>query len=290
LWRGRNCIQLLQAHVGAVSALQYSERAGTLVSGGKDGKINLYQLATTGTADVSSGNGERLVQTRQLEICAMIDLMCQPGIISSYVRSVFLSGDRAKVLVTTFGGEIKELSCLAVDPNAEGEEGGAEPPPATEEGEGSSTPSGPSSNLGRDINGGSLVRAHYMKDFEPLSKDLEVSTLYQQYIPKSSIVSCLCKVAGGFLSAGGDGTIRQWAAAEGEAHRCTKITPMDSGIALLAASATLVACAYDGNINLSKRGTVQILTFPDMNFVTEIKPCTGDKVGSFLLTSLITFS
>jgi WD40 repeat protein len=272
MWRGRNCIQLLQAHTGTVASLYYSAAANTLASGGKDGKINLYQAVILGATTSDGQNGGKLVHTRQLEVTAVIDLMCQPGIISSYVRSVCLANDRSKVLVTTFGGELKELSCLSVDPSSSEDDGAV----AGEDAEGSIA--APTSNLGRDINGGSLVRAHYLKDLELLSKDLEVSSIYQQFIPKSAIVSSLCKVAGGFLSAGGDGTVRQWAANEGEAHKCTRITAMDSGLSLVTASTTLVACAYDGILNMNKRGSVQILTFPDMNYVAEMKPCPGDKV------------
>lgn len=57
------------------------------------------------------------------------------------------------MLVGTFSGELKELSCLAKLPLAEGEE---EPAPA--EGEEDAVAS--TSALGKDLNGGAIVNVH----------------------------------------------------------------------------------------------------------------------------------
>jgi WD40 repeat protein len=274
LWRGRNCIQLMQPHNSAVTALHYSSATKTLASGGKDGKIFLYNVAELGSSAAGPKKGPQIVQARQIQVSATMDLFELPGILSTYIRSIFLYNDGSKVLVGTFGGEIKELSCLAKNPNIS-EDDALPPPEEGEEGAGAGV--GVESYLGKDINGNSLVRVHFSKELEAKGKDLAVSSLYQLYRPKAALVSSLCKIPGGFLSCGGDGTVRAWAAAEGEPHRCTKIATLDCGCSIIAASATLVAVALDGIINSSRKGVVQIIT-TDLAFVTDLKVAPGEQV------------
>ncbi|KAF0683188.1 Aste57867_24752 [Aphanomyces stellatus] len=87
LWEGRNVIKVIFAHSAAVNVLHVF--AGGVVSGGKDGKIRLW--------------------SKRMEPGASFDIVALGSFVGR-VRSAVTNGDATKLLISTGGAEIYELS------------------------------------------------------------------------------------------------------------------------------------------------------------------------------------
>ncbi|EGB06694.1 hypothetical protein AURANDRAFT_65333 [Aureococcus anophagefferens] len=122
LWKGRNCFQTTEAHVGAIAALHFTSggtKTALLTTAGVDGKVKIFRADT-------------------LDILCQMDLATLPAVGSPVAVCLHPLGE--KCLVGTTDGELYELAALStVPPVPEGEEGG--PPP-----------------VGSALGGGPLVR------------------------------------------------------------------------------------------------------------------------------------
>jgi WD40 repeat protein len=265
LWRGKSCISLLVgAHEGPITSIHYNKHCKLIVSGGTDGKVKMYRivdpasikLTRKGTLKISGRNAVSTAPTtRYLEIIASIDILIG-DVLSKLVRSVNLSDDGTKVVVSTRSGEISEfavtgaikskmdeiISPVAVE-GAEGEEGGTSAPPATDGEEGEKV-----RYIGDDINGGPIIKSHWDNCLTQFGE---------------TRITGLCKIpvgnGGGFLSCGNDFTVRRWQAADGSDHKETKRYVFDAGCAGMGASGTHVAVYFDGTGNAIRSKELHIL-------------------------------
>jgi len=121
LWRGRCCAQLVNAHRGAVTSLAYinptpgAGLGGVVASGGRDNRIQLYQLtaaSSTTTSGAQRGLGElSLMGSIDLLSLSMDLLSTGAPPVDRTVRSLALHATGTKVLVALGNGEIRELAC-----------------------------------------------------------------------------------------------------------------------------------------------------------------------------------
>ena len=58
-WHGKNCVQLIEAHTGSISSINYNIIAGVVASGGLDGVINLYSVSTGSEGSSAAAGGSR---------------------------------------------------------------------------------------------------------------------------------------------------------------------------------------------------------------------------------------
>jgi WD40 repeat protein len=242
-WRGRNCVQLLKAHQLAVTSLHYNQNCKTLVSGSRDGKINLYKLVTNPNKG-KGANARRNSFTkksafqRAIEVVISLDLLGADSV-SREVRSVCLWDDAKKVLVSTLSGEILELATEGMSSSLSA----LEDPDAADK----TVP-----RIGDDINGGPLLRCHW----DPV---------------KQPAVHGLAKLAsGGFMSCGSDGIIRQWQTGDDVQHKEIKRVALDSGCQSLTTSSTSLAVGLDGSMQERCKGQIKILALEDFRTIADL--------------------
>ena len=246
LWHGRNCIQLLKAHGGAISSLSYNHFEKTLVSGSRDGKINVYKLAKPATR-ASSRRRSSFMQPKNnttircIEVVSSIDVLGS-DVISPQVRSVCLWDDASRVLVGTNSGEIVELSAVGDTSGGLNEEG--------EEGE-------KKLRIGDDLNGGPLLKSHWGDAKQPA-------------------VHGVCSLpTGGFVSVGSDGTVRKWQTGDDVQHREIQRVILDSGVRAVAASASSIAVGLDGTLMANRNGAVLVLSADELIKSAEFNDAAG---------------
>lgn len=236
-WRGKNCLQLLEAHEKAVTAISFENKCKLLVTGSKDQKIRLYNVVGA-TADKLQ---------RSIEVVGIIDVLgSSKTAISSSIRSLCLSEKGEKVLVSVKSGEIMELSC---------KEGAVAA--TTEE----DAPEGESAGvkLGDDINGGPIFNGHWHK---LLSNDTELQAAAAGSSTTTVRITGVAKVPGGFVSCASDGVVRKWQEdlEPGAPHKCVKHIGLDSGCVALATSSTVLAVSFDGTLNDARKNSVQLIS------------------------------
>lgn len=238
LWHGRNCIQLLKAHNGAVSSLSYNHSEKTLVSGSRDGKINVYKIAKPPARNVTRRRSSFVqpknnTTVRCIEVVTSIDVL-GADVICPQVRSVYLWEDASKVLVGTNSGEIVELSAIGENSATVTVEGGDE-----EEGQNRR-------RIGDDVNGGPLLKSHWGDACQPS-------------------VNGLCSLpGGGFVSVGSDGSVRKWQTGDEVQHKEILRVVLDSGVRAVSSSATSVAVGLDGSLKADRNGSVLILSADEL--------------------------
>lgn len=257
LWSGRTCTQVRSDFRAAVTDIEYASRNGTLVAASADGVVNIYLLTASSKKTVTN-KGPKVVVPRTLELSASFDIL-QHGVQLPSIRSISISGDVSRFLVTSHSCEIMELSATApiqatIDatdaPPAEGEEGDEDIPKQT-------------GKLGDDLNGGPILVGHFG------SKE---TTTALSGIPGGT----------GFISCGADSLLRIWQATSegGTANKMLKETKLDCACSKLAVSATHVAVTFDATMNLgssneARTGKIHIFTLPDLSFVVELTDCDG---------------
>ena len=256
-WHGRNCIQSLKVHTGAITSLHYDENAKKVVAGTDDGFVFAFQLGSGASKSTSVAKaGPRKVSVRQLEQCLNFDI----GHIGSASRKItslklHTSGDR--VLVGVNSGDLYELSLKAVlPPAAEEVEGGGDAEAAPEgeakEGEeGAATESISKPIYGTVLHGGPLINSHWGNLGNSLS------------------INGMCPSGPeGFITCGADGSVRLWSAPlEGGAHKQTNSTVCDGSAVCVAANAGMVAVGLSG----VKEGTIELFSLPDFRFIASLK-------------------
>lgn len=244
LWHGRNCIQLLKAHNGAVSSLAYNHSEKTLVSGSRDGKINVYKLAKSPSRNVSRRRSSFVqpknnTSVRCIEVVTSIDVL-NADVICPQVRSVCLWENASKVLVGTNSGEIVELSAIGDPSGGVIEEGGDEETQSR-------------LRIGDDMNGGPLLKSHWSENSQPS-------------------VNGLCSLpSGGFVSVGSDGSVRKWQTGDEVQHKEVVRVVLDSGVRAVGSSATSVAVGLDGSKVAKLNGSVLILSADELIKSAEFK-------------------
>jgi WD40 repeat protein len=295
VWHGRTVAQLIEAHRTAVRALDFNRNTLTLVSGGEDGVINIYQLAAHTSAAAARGKRTpQIVAPRLLELSATFDIL-RHDLCSYAVRSLCLSADSRRALVTTAACEVMELALFITPPTADeiaeaealaeaentaraeaqaaaaaAREAAIAAGEAPTEGEQpeevpfvSAVPS-LQRFLGDDVHKGPILTAHF-----PTT------------VGAAAVVTGVCRVpGGGFASCGTDGTVRLWQGAGGSeetgaaVYKTTKVVKMDSGCSAVDASAALIAVALAGEPNNDRVGSIHLFSLPDMQFVTQFSEPT----------------
>lgn len=118
VWSGRNCACVVaDAHPQpadegtpfAVEALYWLAATKTLASGGTDGKVCLWLVSQAAVGKGKTAAGGKVTAT----LTAKLDLLNLPSAGRS-VKSVCLSPDAKKALVTTAGAEVWELTTAAI--------------------------------------------------------------------------------------------------------------------------------------------------------------------------------
>lgn len=247
LWHGRNCIQLLKAHSGAVSSLFYNHSQKTLVSGSRDGKVNIYNVVVPNSRSrlrrrSSFVQPKNNTSKRCIEVVTSIDIL-NADVISPQVRSVCLWEDASKVLVGTISGEIVEVSAV----------GASSSDVTTEDEEGANS----QRRVGDDINGGPLLKSHWGDCTQPS-------------------VHGLCSLpGGGFVSVGSDGTVRKWQTGDEVPHKEVLRVVLDSGVRAVASSASSVAVGLDGSLKPNCNGSVLILNTEDFVKTAELQDASN---------------
>ena len=242
-FRGRNCIQLVQLHDGPINTIHFNSKAESIATCGNDGKINILQLEHS-KSNTDAGvhkKGPKINMKRSLHVLMKLDVLVNPGILNKQLHSVYLHDSLTKILTSCLSGELLEMSCV------EGEAVVSEviASESPDEAALSVTASLPSSSLGKDINGGPILQCHASKeDF--------------------NAITGLCKIPGGFVSCGSDGTLRMYQAGEGTPHRCLKVENVYSSCCALASSAQNIFISLDGPKNLC--GSVKIYSTSDWKF------------------------
>lgn len=295
VWHGRTVAQLIEAHRTAVRALDFNRSTLTLVSGGEDGVINIYQLAAhVPPAIVKGKRAPQIVAERLLELSATFDIL-RHDLRSYSIRSLCLSPDSRRALVTTAASEVMELALFITPPTAdeiaeaeaiaEAENAaraeaeaaaaaareaaiaaGEEP---TEQAQGEEVPfvsAVPSLErfLGDDVHKGPILSAHFAAT-----------------IGAPAAVTSVCRVpAGGFATCGADGTVRWWQGVGGSeetgasVYTTAKVATMDSGCSAVDASAAHLAVALTGSPNKERVGSIHLFSLPDMQFVAQFSEPT----------------
>jgi len=242
-WRGRSCLQLTAAHDNrAVVAMSYAAAAKVLATAGKDGKINLYSVTPVTFAQ----------KNRQLELVGTIDVTASSKDVMAYsVRSLCLSDDGSKVLVSMKSGEVLELACknAAVSADAEAEEGATK-----------------GVKMGDDIHGAPVYKSHWNRI---MSNNAEQEAAVGN-TDKTVRITGVCKTPAGFMSCASDGVVRKWAEGEGAPHACVQHLAMDSGCTAIAASRSVAAVTFDGVLNESRKNTIQLINVETMAFVATL--------------------
>lgn len=295
VWHGRTVAQLIEAHRSAVNALDFNKLNLTLISGSADGTINIYTLAGhTPAAALKTKKTPQLFVPRMLQLSATFDIL-RHDLCSYSIRSLALSPDSRRALVTTAACEVLELALFITPPTAEeiaeveaAQEAAAaaraeaqaaaeaakeaaiaagEPLPeeASEETKTSEDLAGangiPSLErfLGDDVHKGPILSAHFATQ-----------------VGASAAVTGLCRVPlGGFASCGADGTVRWWQGAGGNeetgaaVYKTSKVVKMDSGCSAVDASSAVIAVALTADPSTKREGSVHLFSLPEMQFITQ---------------------
>lgn len=290
-WHGRNCVQVLKAfeNSDAVSRLTFNSDSGVIAASSASGRIALFRLSS-GTVAPAAGvtkAGPKVPLVRQLEPVFGFDLM-HLGAARPVPMSLDLHDNGERCLISTRSGDVYELSLKPQLPpgaeGAEGEEGGEAPaePAEGEEapaGEGEAAKQESKPTYGAVLWGGPIGTGHFAAAGN-----------------NALAVTGLCpNGAEAFISCGADGAVRSYECKEGGANKIIAESFCDSGCVTVAASPTLAAVSMDGSMVPNRLGTVQILSLPDLKFVTEFKQ-SEEKVsllrfnaeGSLLLTCTLT--
>jgi WD40 repeat protein len=293
-WHGRNCVQVLKAFESddAVSRLTFNADSGVIAASSAAGRIALFKLSA-GTIAPATGvtkAGPKVPLVRQLEPAFSFDLM-HLGAARPVPVSLSLHDNGERCLIGTRSGDVYELSLKPqLPPGAEGagegDEGGdapAEPAEGEEEaapaGEGEAAQHQSKPTYGAILWGGPIGTGHFSSAGN--------NTL---------AVTGLCpNGTEAFISCGADGAVRSYDCKEGGTNKIIAESFCDSGCVTVTASPTLAAVSMDGSVVPNRLGTVQILSLPDLKFVTEFKE-SEEKVsllrfnaeGTILLTCTLT--
>jgi WD40 repeat protein len=282
-WHGRNCVQVLKAFAVSdpVNRLSFNPVTKVVAASSGMGKIALFKLSS-GSAAPAAGvtkAGPKVPLVRQLETCFTFDLMhlgaAKPEPVALCVHD---NGERC--LIGTRSGDVYELSLKPKLPagaeGAEGEDGEAAAPAEGEEPAegGEAAPVQESKpTYGAILWGGPIATGHFSGG-------------------NVASVTGVCAVGTeSFVSCGSDGAVRTYECKEGGQNKVLAESMCDSGCVYVTASPTLVAVAMDGSMVSNRLGTVQLLSLPDLKYVSDIKE-TEEKVsllrfnpeGSMLLT------
>eukprot|EP00639_Heterosigma_akashiwo_P015290 CAMPEP_0206366550 /NCGR_PEP_ID=MMETSP0294-20121207/3519_1 /ASSEMBLY_ACC=CAM_ASM_000327 /TAXON_ID=39354 /ORGANISM="Heterosigma akashiwo, Strain CCMP2393" /LENGTH=872 /DNA_ID=CAMNT_0053812637 /DNA_START=230 /DNA_END=2845 /DNA_ORIENTATION=+ len=138
VWQGRNCKRAVKAHVRSVSTLYFAVAQRQLLSGGRDGKVKIWDPALTALA--------------------VLDVL-KTSSLAQGVRSVCLSADGQRALVGTAGSEVFELRATGAPMPPEVEALGGEG--AEEGGEEGEEGGGGGPYLGTVLHGGPLAQGHF---------------------------------------------------------------------------------------------------------------------------------
>ena len=255
-WRGRSCIQSIQAHDNAISCLSYCPETRTVVSASLDGSVRSFKvLAGADSAATTSKSGPKLLKVRQLEQTSAFDIFhldCP----SRQIVALSINNDSTKAVIGTASGDFFEVSLRATLPDGAVE-------PAAEEGEEPAAPAAdaPQKRFGNDLHAGALASSHWAAGKAGKRK-----------------ITGLVATEGGFLSSGSDGSVRKWACAEGARNKVVNTLTCDSGISTMAASAVQVAVALDETGLESRLGLVQLYNLADLKYVVALEECKGKNV------------
>lgn len=242
-FRGRNCIQLIQLHEGSINTINFNSKSESIATCGNDGKVNILKLEQP-KSNVDTGvhkKGPKFSIRRSLHVLMKLDVLVNSGILNKQLRSVFLHDSSTKVLASCISGELLEMSCV------EGEAVISEAVTSDNPDEAAISESAtlPSSNLGKDINGGPILQCHATID-------------------GPNAITGLCKIPGGFVSCGSDGTLRLYQAGDGVPHRCMKVENVFSSCCAMTSSSQNIFVSLDGSANVC--GTVKIYSTSDWKF------------------------
>ena len=252
VWRGRTVAQVIEAHRGRVTALDYNPSTKTLISGGDDGSIKIFEINDP-TSKVPKNlvpKGPRPPAVRSLQNSATFDIL-RHNLSGYHISSVALADGASKAVVVTSTNELVEVTCKLALPTPEELEAAA----AEAGGEDGGVPA-PKGQLGDDLHNGPLVSGHYVVDGVV-----------------GSIVTSACKVGNSFATGGTDGTVRLWqVVGEGDTFggfKVIKTIKMDCSVSAIGASAANLAVALHGT-NASRNGSIHLFGLPEGNFVTEV--------------------
>ena len=330
LWRGRTCAQLLQpttgavAAAGAINALDFNVASMTLISGNVNGVINMYSLVAAATVvpkSSSSSRGPQIIAPRLLELTATFDIL-RHQLCSYSIRSLSLSVDSRRALVSTAASEVLEialylrpptaeelaeeeaaiaaaaeaaealaaaraeaLAAIAAAAEADGDEAAAAVTVPAEEEVVVPIPA-IKKLLGDDLHNGPILSSHFKAPTTQEEEKEEEGVL---------LVTCLCRVPlGGFASCGSDGTVRWWQAVGGNeevgttGYRTSKVVKMDSGCSAVDACANAIAVALTGSDpNPSRTGSVHLFSLPETTFIIELR---DHSLSSLQAISALKFS
>ena len=305
LWRGRCCAQLVNAHRGAVTSLAYvnptpgAGLGGVVASGGRDNRIQLYQLNSATTSGVQRGLGElSLMGSIDLLSLSMDLLSTGAPPVDRTVRSLALHATGTKVLVALGNGEIRELACdfVRLKPRelpapviektpeeqeaedaaaalaaAEGEASGEAKSGEAAEGEGGEPPA-PVEKTAEELEAEALAAEAAEKERKrrKLGDDMNGGPIVSCHWlgGKGAGIDGVAKLpaGGGFVTNGRDGAVRLWQTTEGAPQMCTKVfsLPPIAGLPVGAEVHTKMAVST----NHSSHHTS--LHYPSLTFCTPV--------------------
>lgn len=295
VWHGRTVAQLIEAHRMPVTALDFNRTSLTLISGAGDGVVNIYMLAAhAAPSPVKAKKTAHLVVPRMLELSATFDIL-RHDLCSHAIRSLSLSADSRRALLTTAAAEVIEVALFITPPTADeiaeaesiaeaetaaraeaeaaaqaareaaiaaGETTEDAPAPVEEVPFVSAVPS-LLRFLGDDVHKGPILTAHYSAQ-----------------AGAAASVTAVCRVPlGGFASSGADGTVRWWQGAGGNEetgaaiYKTTKVIKMDSGVTALDASGSAIAIALGAEPNENRVGSIHLFSLPEGQFLMQFSEC-----------------
>ena len=306
LWRGRCCAQLVNAHRGPVTSLSYinpnnNSVGGVIASGGRDNRIQLYQLAAV-AASQQRGLGElTLSGTIDLLALAMVNdlpLASSMTMVDRSVKSLALHATGTKVLVALGNGELRELACdfVRLKPRelpAPVIEKTPEEKEAEEAAAALAAAEGEASGEAKSGEGADGEDAALAAPVEKTAEELEAEALAAEAAEKERkrrklgddmnggpIVSShwqsgrgagidgVAKLAagGGFVTCARDGSVRLWQTTEGAPQMCTKVfsLPPITSLPEGAEVHTKMAVSAEFVALAVPGGTIQVLSLPDL--------------------------
>jgi len=310
LWRGRTCAQLVDgsgSRAAAINALDFNVTSMTLISGNVDGVISMYSIAAAVVP--KSTRGPQIIAPRLLELTATFDIL-RHHLCSYSIRSLSLSADSKRALVSTSAAEVLEIALYIRPPTAEelaeeeaaaaaaaeaaealaaaraealaaaiaaAEADGEEAPAATATADEELVVPIPTIKklLGDDLHNGPILSSHF-KATTPTQEEEE-----------GVLVTCLCRVPlGGFASCGSDGTVRWWQGVGGNeeigtvGYKTTKVLKMDSGCKAVDACANAIAVSLTADPTPSRAGSVHLFSLPETTFITELHTGSPQTVSA----------
>lgn len=254
VWRGRTVSQLIEAHRGKLTSLDYDPVSKTLVSAGEDGTVKLYEIRDP-AASSSSGlvpKGPRPPSVRTIVESASFDIL-RHNLAGYKISSITISDGAKKVIVVTSSNELLELTCKVAPPSGE------EVQEAAEGGEGDAIPAS-TGKIGDDLHGGALASGHFIPD--------DAAT--------TQTITNAVKVGNGFATCGSDATVRLWnPVGEGDTgvtYKLVKTIKMDCPCSAITSSGSTLAVALSGEGSV-RTGSIHLFALPDGTFVTELTEC-----------------